>query len=580
MGMMAALAESTMAAADFSAWTDSTQVKLNTTSSGARVAVNVANFPVLVSLTAVDLVFSEAKSDGSDLRFADASGTALPFELERFDPVNKVAEAWVLLPTVTGNSAEQWFKMYWGNPSALPASSGPAVFHAGTDFTGVWHLGEDGSTATSAYKDASSYGNHGTGLGMTSTSDVAGRIATGANFSPAANQGIHVAHHASLHPDGNLTVEAWVRSTTQGPFKRFVGKPFSAVAAPWNEYSLEADSTGAKVTFSLTLADVESGVIGTTVMANGTWYHVVGTYDGSMQRIYVNGALENSVARTGAISNYSQVVSIGKYGLDNVSNFDGAVDEARISKAARGADWIKLAYANQKPNQTLVGFQRFTECQTQFAMPADITVNEGSPIKLSAKAECATGYSWSVVSGPAPRMLDPAVKILEADMPRVVGDQVVIYRFSADFGGTAQTGDVKVTIKETIPEPLFTLPALETWTGAAPLKVSPTLTNAAEIAGSSAPTLRYAWSLAGIAVDSTQDKDSLTLSNPLQSGSLTIRLCLDNNGPPTCRETTVNVSPTVGIRARPAIGTFSKRHGIDRDAKGRARPVISRRRVH
>lgn len=105
----------------------------------------------------------------------------------------------------------------------------------------------------------------------------------------------------------------------------------------------------------------------------------------------------------------------------------------------------------------------------------------------------------------------------------------------------------------------------------------PTITNAAAISGSSEPTLHYAWSLAGVPVDSTQGVDFLSLSNPGQSGSLTIGLCLDNNGPPTCKETTVDVSTSVGIRARPAIGTFVKKNGLDRDAKGRAKPVGSRR---
>ena len=35
--------------------------------------------------------------------------------------------------------------------------------------------------------------------------------------------------------------------------------------------------------------------------------------------------------------------------------FVGDIDEVRISKVARSADWVRLEYENQKPLQTLVG---------------------------------------------------------------------------------------------------------------------------------------------------------------------------------------------------------------------------------
>ncbi|MDB5104474.1 MAG: hypothetical protein JWP91_2163 [Fibrobacteres bacterium] len=564
--------------AGFAGWADSTLVLLNTTSSGADVGEDQAGFPVLVRLAAGDFIFSEARSDGADLRFADQAGAALPFELERFDPAGKVAEFWVLVPIVKGNEAEQGFKMYWGNPSASPASSGPAVFPAAGDFSGVWHLGEDGGSAAGAYKDASSFGNHGTGAALTAASDVAGMIGSGTLFMAGSNQGVTVPAQASLHPTGGLTVEAWIKSTSQGAYRRFMGKPFSAVAAPWNEYSLEADITGTMPTFSVTLGDAEAGVIGTTAMVDGIWYHVAGTYDGSMQKIYVNGVLEASIARTGSVSDYGQALSIGKYGLDNGSNFDGAVDEARFSRTARSAGWIKLAYANQRAGQKLVTFRKFASCTAVFSVPVDTAVAEGASTALAAVSDCADAYSWSIVSGPAPRLLDPEVKVLQVVMPRVTRDTVIVYRFTADYGGTLRTGDVKVSVKEAIPDPLFTLPALPNWNGSDTLVVKPAISNAAAVQASREPAIHYAWTLAGVPVDSVSLAGSIALTGPARSGSLTIGLCLDNGGPVACKETTVNVSVPVGIRSRTARGAAFGRPGAGRwDAKGRPHPGKSRR---
>ncbi|MDB5047543.1 MAG: hypothetical protein JWO30_614 [Fibrobacteres bacterium] len=572
MAITAMLGTSLGSAADFSQWMDSTRVRLNTTSAGANVATDQAGFPVLVRLATGDFIFSEAKSDGSDIRFADSAGNALPFELERFDPVNKVAEVWVLPPAIKGNASTQWFKLYWGNAAATSVSSGPAVFPAAGNFAGVWHLGENGSTTAGAYKDASSYGNHGTGAAMTAASDVAGTVGTAAAFNAVSNQGILIPANASLHPTGNLTLEVWIKTTTQAQYKRYLGRPFSSVADPWNEYSLEADVTGTKVNFSISIANVQASVTCATAMTAGTWYHVVGVYDGAEQRIYVNGTLDGTVARTGTVSDFGQSLAIGKYALDNGSNFDGVVDEARVSRAARSADWIKLSYANQRPDQKLVGFERFPaapSCQVHFATPADTAVKEGAQLDLAAQADCATGYTWMVVSGPSPHLLDPEVKILHVALPRVARDTAIVYRFTAGFGGGAQSGDVKVTVKEAIPDPLFTLPTLPTWNGKSVLVVKPTVTNAAAIQASSEPVIHYAWSVSGVSVDSAWGAGQLAFSNPAQSGSMTVGLCLDNRGAVTCKQTAVNVSVAVGVSPREAGASFAEASGDRWDAKGR-----------
>lgn len=558
---------------DFSAWTDSTQVRLNTTASGADVAVDQANFPVLVRLNGSDIDFSKAKSDGADLRFADAANNPLAFQVERFDPANKLAEIWVRVPTVKGNDSAQGFKLFYGNASAPPASNGAAVFRGEDGVAGAWHLGEDGNSSAGGYRDATSNANHGTGQGgLGANSDVAGAVGMAAHFVATSAQGIHIPHAASLHPTAGLTVEAWVKSNTQAPFKRFVGKPFNAVAAPWNEYSLEANIDGNKVAFSLTLDNAELGVIGSTVMNNFAWYHLVGTWDGANQKVYVNGVLEASLARTGAVSDYGQPLSIGKYALDGNSNFDGAVDEARVTRSARSAEWIKLSYANQKAGQTLVSFRPFTAqppCQSQFAMPADTTVDEGANLILAARVACATGYSWTAVSGPAPVIFDPGVEVLQASMPRVAGDTAIVYRFTATYSDAPRSGQVRVRIREAIPDPEFTLPAPPTWNGTTSLQLKPAISNAAIIAASLAPSIRYLWSLSGVAADTTLGADFLTLVQGSQQGTLKVGLCLDNGGAQSCKEASISIGGTTGIR-RPSIpAPFAPADQPGRDAKGR-----------
>lgn len=580
VGAAALWAATSGRADDFSAWTDSTQVRLNTTSSGADVPTDQANFPVLVRLNGSDIDFAKAKADGSDLRFADPAGNPLPFQLERFDADNKLAEAWVLLPLVKGNDSTQWFKLHYGKADAPPVSEGSAVFRAADGVAGAWHLGEDGNSNAAGYKDATSNANHGTGQGgMNAGSDVAGAVGMATHFVSASTQGIHIPHAATLHPTGGFTVEAWVKSNTQAPFKRFIGKPFNAVAAPWNEYSLEANIDGNKVAFSLTLDNAEFGVVGTTVMNNGTWYHVAGTWDGANQKVYVNGVLEATLARTGNVSDYGQTLSIGKYALDGNSNFDGAVDEARVTRSARSADWIKLTYANQKAGQALVSFRPFTAlppCQNQFAMPADTTVDEGANLILSARVACATGYSWTAVSGPAPVIFDPGVEVLQANMPRVTGDTAIVYRFTATYADTPRSGQVRVRIREAIPDPEFTLTAPPAWNGTTPLQLKPAITNAAIIAASLAPSIRYLWSLSGVAADTALGSDFLTLVQGTQQGTLKVGLCLDNGGAQSCKEASLSIGGTTGLRSPTPSVRFAPGSQPGRDVKGRWFPAPDR----
>ncbi len=327
---------------------------MNTGASGANITTNQSNYPLLVRLTAANFPFSQALSTGADLRFADSSGALLPYEIERFDATNKLAEIWVSIPTVYGNNNAQWFRMYWGKSTALSLSSGAAVFQTAGGYSGVWHLNDDGNTTTGGYLDASGYANAGTGIGLDASTDIAAVVGTGGSFATASNQGIHVPVTASLQPAGSLTIQTWFNQYSQGAYRRIAGRPYSSSASPWNEYDLELDGNGNKVSFSLTIGGTEAGYTCATTLNTATWYMAAGVYDGSAQMIYLNGVQEGSFARSGTPSDYGQPFAIGKYYHGTGSNWDGILDEVRMSTVARSADWLKLDYESMKAGSTVV----------------------------------------------------------------------------------------------------------------------------------------------------------------------------------------------------------------------------------
>ena len=112
-----------LAVDDYSQWTYSKNIYLNTTSSGANVATNQMGFPALVRLTSATFNFLQAQDSGQDIRFSKSNGTHLAYQVERWDRSNQLAEIWVRADTVYGNNGSQYFTMYWGNSGAADSSN-------------------------------------------------------------------------------------------------------------------------------------------------------------------------------------------------------------------------------------------------------------------------------------------------------------------------------------------------------------------------------------------------------------------------------------------------------------------------
>jgi biopolymer transport protein ExbB len=58
----------------YAAWQHHRNITLNTSSTGAGVTANVDKFPVAINLNSGNFDFSQAKADGSDLRFSKTDG--------------------------------------------------------------------------------------------------------------------------------------------------------------------------------------------------------------------------------------------------------------------------------------------------------------------------------------------------------------------------------------------------------------------------------------------------------------------------------------------------------------------------
>lgn len=94
-----------------------------------------------------------------------------------------------------------------------------------------------------------------------------------------------------------------------------------------------------------TLTTAQSGAIATVPLELNTWNHVVGTFDGTTHRLYINGSLDASSAQApGEIKYLSDCkFSIGGKS-ENVRRFRGDIDEVRVYSRALSAEEIQHLY--------------------------------------------------------------------------------------------------------------------------------------------------------------------------------------------------------------------------------------------
>ena len=336
-------------------WLYAGRLTLNTTASGANVAGAVTDFPAAVRLTRSNFDFTQAQAGGGDIRFTKSDNTPLPYEIERWDPVNGFAEIWVKVDTVFGNDSTHVVTMYWGNStsSVTSQSNGAMVFDTTDGWAGVWHLPENApDTITPAlYRNSVENANYGDDKVL--SSGKTGVIGLGQNFtwltkaSIVPGDRIQVPNASARLKPQQLTLSGWMQvfqSDSSG----------SEMASMGDNYLIRVDNFG-RVRFVVYSSSAQHYAACWDSSANfvdSSWHFYAGTCDGAEARLYVDGVLRSTEVFTAPID-YTRGPDfvMGSHG-SHQSGFDlnGNLDEIECSSAVRSADWIKLMYENQRIN--------------------------------------------------------------------------------------------------------------------------------------------------------------------------------------------------------------------------------------
>ncbi|HWM10432.1 MAG TPA: LamG-like jellyroll fold domain-containing protein, partial [Solirubrobacteraceae bacterium] len=272
------------------------------------------NGSVQVTATATDAIgvaSVQFKLDGQDLGAAD---TSPPFAVS-WDTAATPDGAHAITAVATDAS---------GN--AQTSGSVPIEVH-NTGLVASFGFDEpSGATATDTLSD-----HDGTIAGAARV--AGGRYGAALSFD-GVDDWVSVPHAAALNLSAGMTLEAWVRPTALGSWRSVVMKE-QASALP---YALHA-STGEGVPAASVFTSSALTATGPPPLGLATWTHLAMTWDGSVLRLYVDGAEVATQPAPGALLTSTGQLRIGGNSLRG-EFFSGLIDEVRVYDRALSATRI------------------------------------------------------------------------------------------------------------------------------------------------------------------------------------------------------------------------------------------------
>ncbi|MFO0904241.1 MAG: DUF2341 domain-containing protein [Pirellulales bacterium] len=487
-------------------------VWIDTTKSGADLPADalVEQFPVLVRLQRDFFDFATARPDGADVRFTTPDQRLLPFQVDHWSPAEGVAAFWVRVPQIRGGE-QQSIHMHWGRDDADPAARPTDVFNSTNGFLSVWHLDSAGSDSVGTL----------TGVDR-GTHDAPGVIGPARRFEEGrglfgGDRITSLPHGADSHSTSlwcrparpNATLVGWGNEKAQGKVvMQHRSPPHIRMDCYFSNGNVASDAP----------------------VPLHQWTHVVHTYAADGARIYINGRLAGENRDRGSPLKIQSPARFWLGGWYDRYDYVGELDEVRIASVARSPAWIRLEFENQRPDSPLVG--PLVQPGDAFSVePRLLELDETASATLTAQAGGARRVYWTLTRDGVTSVVATNRFSYKFAADRTRGPQRATLAFHAVYADQTRVLEIPVTIRESHPEPIFTLAAPRRWNGREPLTVTPQLNNRDALVAAKVDAVAVRWSLDGVAVSKRTDGSTLKLLRAQGDGPLRITARLDNGGP-------------------------------------------------
>jgi hypothetical protein len=321
-------------------WNDSWPYRMKLTFNNSGQSETLTNFPVLVILSSSNFDYSDAKSDGTDLRFIDADcATELKYHFEDWNTSGS-SYVWVNVSSIDGSSSTDHIWMYYGYPSASDVKDAGGTYDP--NFLGVWHLNE---TGTGTRYDSTSNNYDGTPENYDGDEATTGQIDGADNF----NENHDVINASTMNPQSydDFTIEAWFQSNsdtvTDDAYMFDHGIDEGVNPEITMGYTDDSGHVGCLYLKVLDMGSNSNRYYGTSNIVDQQLHYLVAVRDDGRIKLHVDGVMETNDTDddAGETLTIDAVRSpyIGDF-FDTSEFVNGILDEVRVSDKARSADWI------------------------------------------------------------------------------------------------------------------------------------------------------------------------------------------------------------------------------------------------
>ena len=268
--------------------------------------------------------------------------------------------------------------------------------------SGYWRLGETGGT-TAADSSGGDNGAYTNGPVLGQASMLPGDSANKAVRFDGVNDYVRVPSSGSLSPAVGVSLEAWIK-----PASLPASGKFASILTKAESYSLQFNGPRLEFTIIQNSARRRLQAPSGAIVA-GQAYHVVGTYDGATQRLYVNGTQVASAALTGPITTNGNPLTMGSWSggseflagtIDEPAVYPSVLSAARVSahyQAGIGAapdptvkDPSNLTATALSSSQINLSWNDNSTNEGEFVIERDTSAAFPAPVKMTAWSDSTT----------------------------------------------------------------------------------------------------------------------------------------------------------------------------------------------
>lgn len=355
----------------------------------------LTDFPLLIDVSTLSSDWkSEVQSDGADIRLTKGDDTELPYDLIDWvynagAPTGLIRVKWSGTMASSGTQNVRVWAGYTG---------GTAVAYDATETYGsdnAYDSSREAYWPNGCTTDRTSNGWDGSAQGGVSAGGATGKIGNATDYDGSDDYAdITGSTSADFMGTGAFTFGGWIEF--QGSSSLLSAM---SIGRSFRQIYIHSRNSGADIAVYRDKVHGGKELLGT--LPSG-WAHVVGTYDGSTLRLYIDGTEDSNVSDTFSLSSAANTTWKLGAGADSSGVWDGLLNEMFLDTVARSADWIAQEYAQSDSQSTFWGTWAWTASSSgvSAAVPvASAATSSPTPATdLAADTPVATGAS----SSPAP----------------------------------------------------------------------------------------------------------------------------------------------------------------------------------